>query len=185
MDAGRPHPDFSARKRTDASRVQERLIGPERRRRVEDRRNRIAAILILVAAVWSLGLVIAGSVLPVYNGESISNADGVTFVSETLVAQNGAWVLIPVAVPLVVCGVVALALRRRSVRVAWVAVGLLGVFALLSIPSIGLFIIPVVAVLARAVMLSTPRAPQSAPAPVNPAAAAPTAPDRGRPAHLW
>ena len=174
--------------------MQDRLIRADRRARVHDRRNRIAAILLLVAAVWSLGLVIAGSVLPVYNGESITNADGVTFVSETLVAQNGAWVLIPVTAPLLVCGVVALALRRRrvasgghSVRVAWAAVGLLSVFTLLSIPSIGLFIIPVVAVLARAVMLSTPPAATSAPAPpqVSPAAAAPTAPDRGRPAHLW
>jgi fatty acid desaturase len=186
-----PRPDFSARKRTEGSRVQDRLIGPDGRRQREDRRNRMSTILILVAAVWSLGLVIAAVALPVYNGESITNANGVTFVSETLVAQNGAWVLIPVAVPLVVCGVVALALRRKRAlgsahggRVAWAAIGLLGVFTLLSIPSIGLVIIPVVILLARAVTLSAPPADE-APAPVSPAAAAPTAPDPGRPAHLW
>ncbi len=112
----------------------------------------------IAATVWSLGLIIAAFALPVYNGESISDSSGVTFTSTTLVANQGAWVLIPTAVPLVVCGVVALALRRKRAagdgRIAWLAVGLLGVFALISILSIGAVVLPTVLLLARAVMLT-------------------------------
>jgi hypothetical protein len=124
------------------------------------RRERVAVRLTIAAAVWSLGLVIGALVLPVYDG-TISTRDGTTFVAETIVAGNGAWVLIPISVPLVMCLVVAVALRRkragtdrRSGVVAWVAIAVLGAFALFSILWIGAFIIPVAILLAAGATLS-------------------------------
>jgi hypothetical protein len=149
-----------------------------------DRRNRLASRLVLIAAAWSLGLLIAASILPVYNGESISNTDGVTFTSTTLVGRQGAWVLIPAVIPLLFCGVVWLALRRKragedqlATRGAWLAIALLGAFGLLAILSIGGLVIPVVILLARAVVLTSP--------PPSPAAAAPTVRDRAPRVPLW
>ncbi len=170
-------PDFSAR-RSAGGALQDRAVRPERRRRGErpdarSRRNRLAAQLTLVAAVWSLGLVIAAVALPVYNTTTVSNAAGTTLITTTLVAGQGAWVLIPVLIPLVITGVVALALRRKRAgagasarpgRIAWTAVGLLAAFALFSILSIGGFVIPVALLLAGATKLSAPprRAVQAA-----------------------
>jgi hypothetical protein len=169
--AARPRrltPDFSARKRRASERGTDLTA--------RERRNRLAAQLTLVAAVWSLGLVIAAVALPVDNTTSPS-PDGTTFVTKTLVAGQGAWVLIPVVVPLVITGVVALALRRkragagagagtRAGRIAWAAIALLTAFALFSILSIGGFVLPVAIVLACAARLSR-------------AEAAPTGQDRG------
>jgi hypothetical protein len=178
---------FSGRKRVpDSARARSASEGAGERR---DRRNRLASRLVLIAAAWSLGLLIAASVLPVYNGESISNRDGVTFTSTTLVASQGAWVLIPTAIPLLFCAAVWLALRRKrggddklGGRVAWLAIALLCVFALLAILSIGGFVIPVVVLLARAAMLTSPPPSPAAP---SPAAAAPTAPDPAPRVPLW
>ncbi len=181
--AARPTPDFPARRRA-AGEIDRsaRRTSPEERRA---RRNRLASRLVVVASAWSLGLLIAASALPVYNGESISNSAGVTFTSTTLVGSQGAWVLIPTAIPLLLCGFVWLALRRKradgnqlAARLAWVAIGLLGLFALLSILSIGGFVIPTILLLARATALSTPPAP-------SPAAVEPTAPAPARREHLW
>jgi hypothetical protein len=184
---------FSARKRvTDPApvpRASDATPAPPAARRAEDRRDRrnsMASRLIIIAAAWSLGLLIAASILPVYNGESISNSDGVTFTNTTLVGSQGAWVLIPAVIPLLMCGVVWLALRRKragtdqlGTRVAWVAVALLTVFALLAILSIGGFVIPAVILLARAVVLTTP------PPRPSRAAAAPRAPDPAPRVPLW
>jgi hypothetical protein len=173
--------NFSARKRASGA-----APSPTRRRAERrERRNRLASRLVLIAAAWSLGLLIAASVLPVYNGESISNTAGVTFTHTTLVASQGAWVLIPAVIPLLLCGVVWLGLRRErargdglGARVGWVAISLLVIFALLAILSIGGFVIPAAILLARAVALTTPPPP-------SPAAAAPTAPDPAPRVPLW
>lgn len=162
---GSSKPDFSARKQRvtegDALALRPRARQDSDAPDGRARRGALAMRLIVVAAVWSLGLVIAALILPVYNGETISNSIGVSFTTETLVAGKGAWVLVPVAVPLVICGVVALALRRRrsgtgqrSSLVAWSAVGLLAAFGLYTILSIGAFIIPVALLLAGGIALT-------------------------------
>jgi hypothetical protein len=126
------------------------------------RRNRMAVRLTIVAVIWSLGLVIGVLVLPVYNTTALS-ADGTTFITETVVAGQGAWVLIPVAVPLAVTGVVALALRRmragadgHSGPLPWAAIVALAALGLVLILSIGGLMIPVALALARAVTLTSP-----------------------------
>jgi hypothetical protein len=158
-------PDFSARKARAGAGVERRAIdtGARARRPREERRNRLAVQLTIVAAIWSLGLLVAAVALPVYETTSES-ADGTTFIATTLVAGQGAWVLIPVLVPLMITGVVALALRSRRAgagarhsQIAWAAIGLLVAFAAFSILSIGGFAIPVALLLGRATMLTTPR----------------------------
>ena len=117
-----------------------------------------------MAFVWSLGLILAAVFLPVID-EAVVTPSGTTLTGETLVQVNGPWVLIPVAVPAVICAVVAVALRRKwtrgetgSGRVAWVATGLLGAFALFAILSIGAFVVPVVLALAWAAAVTPPAA---------------------------
>jgi hypothetical protein len=103
-----------------------------------------------IAFIWSLGLILAALVLPAYDVSQASPA-GPTLYTVTMVRENGGWVLIPVAVPAALCAVVGLALRRGRRTIAWAATGVLAAFALLLIASIGLFVIPVAALLAWAI----------------------------------
>jgi LPXTG-motif cell wall-anchored protein len=75
----------------------------------------------------------------------------------TLVGENGSGVLFVVGIPLAVVVLVGamLMLRRRRRRhgagpLAWTVVGLLGGFTFLAMLTIGIFIIPVVVMLAIA-----------------------------------
>jgi hypothetical protein len=115
------------------------------------------------ALVWSLGLVVAAVLVPAYGGQTVSDSRGLTLTSATLVQVNGAKVLIPVVIPAVTSLVVILSLRRRRTTgerwteiVAWTAVGLLAVVALLGILSIGAFMIPVAVLLALSIRLVPP-----------------------------
>lgn len=114
-----------------------------------NRSGRVASRVSVVAFVWALGLILAALLVPVYS-QAESTSSGLTLTTVTLVQENGPSVLIPVAVPALICTVVGLALRRKCLRggrrsgtVAWVGVGLLAVFALLSGLSIGIFVVPV------------------------------------------
>jgi hypothetical protein len=72
----------------------------------------------------------------------------VTHGSATLVSVNGRGILLVVGVPLVATALVGGALWRRGPRrgagvLAWTIAGLLAVFNVLALASIGLFVIPV------------------------------------------
>jgi hypothetical protein len=127
-------------------------------------RGRRAARANAAAFIWSLGLILAAVFVPVY-GQAVTTSSGPTLTTLTLIQENGIWVLIPVAAPALICAVVAVALRRkcslgsrRSAAVAWVATGVLAALTLISIASIGLFLVPVVVLLAWAARVS-PLAP--------------------------
>jgi hypothetical protein len=131
-------------------------------------RGRRATQVTTAAFVWSLGLIFAALFAPV-QGQAVSTSEGPTLTTLTVVQQKGAWVLIPVAVPALASLVVAAALWLRRARgsqvggtVAWSANGVLAAFALFSIASIGVFIVPVVLLLAWATRVSPP-GPTSAP----------------------
>ena len=118
------------------------------------RRYRLALRLTIAAVVWSLGLILAALLLPAYNGQTVSNAQGLTLTTATLVEVNGFGVLIPVAIPALASIVVAASVRRRrthgrdrSATVAWVMIALLAALALLTILSIGIFLAPVLVLL--------------------------------------
>lgn len=115
--------------------------------------------LTALALVWSVGLLVAAVVIPFYGSAG------------TLVDQNGSHVLFVVAVPAFISVIVWIALRRKCSRggrasgyVAWLGVSALGVFCLLAILTIGVFVIPVAVLLAGAVS-STPSGPLATPAP--------------------
>jgi len=115
---------------------------------------RLASRLTTAALVWSLGLLVVALLAPVYNGHTEAGSGGLTVTTVTFVQANGWWVLGPVALPAVACAVVAFALRvksrgpsRRASMIAWFAVGLVAALALGSIVTIGVLILPVVALL--------------------------------------
>ena len=117
-----------------------------------------------VAALWSVLLVVGALVAPAYQSSttySRGTADGpitgeVTS-TRTLVEVNGAGVLLVVAVPLAGVAAVSLSLlsRRRRRRagagpLAWTVVGLLGALAFVALMSVGIFMLPAVALLGLA-----------------------------------
>ena len=97
-----------------------------------------AWIVLAIAALWSVGLLVAAVTVPVYN------------TGETLTEVNGAGALGAVAITLVVTAAVALAIWRRrwagrlgAGPSAWTLCVLLLLFCLISGFSIGLFVLPV------------------------------------------
>jgi hypothetical protein len=111
-------------------------------------RGRRAFVLTLLAFAWSTGLLVAALYAPEYG-------------STTLVQENGSGVLIPVGIPAVISAAVWLALWCRCTRggavsgvVAWTCVSLLGLFCLIALASIGLFVMPVAVLLAGATSLT-------------------------------
>ena len=134
-------------------------------------RARTRAALV-VATLWSVGLLVGAATLPAYSGSSLgTTADGEptgSTATSTLVEANGAGVLVVIAVPLVASLVVtALLLVRRRVSgprlpwlvaAAWLAVAACGALAVLGLLSIGVYVLPVAAALAVAVATSGPGA---------------------------
>jgi hypothetical protein len=113
--------------------------------------GRSALLCTSLALLWSLGLLVAALVVPIYG-------------SATLADENGRGVLIVVAIPALVTVTVWLALWRRCLRggrlsglIAWTGVIALSGFCLLALLSIGIFVVPVVLLLARAVLLTPDR----------------------------
>jgi len=106
-----------------------------------------------LALLWSIGLVVAALVAPVYG-------------SATLIEENGRGVLLVVSVPAFISAVAWIALWRRCTRggrisgqVAWACVGVLAAFSLVGILTIGVFVAPVALLLARAVSLTPSGSP--------------------------
>lgn len=114
------------------------------------RLGQVASVALLVAAVGAAALIVAGFFAPMYESHGVSSSGEVTRGTETLVGQNGLGSVAALTVPLLATVVVGLALWRRSrsgAVVAWTVTGLLAVITLLSMLSIGVFILPVTAAL--------------------------------------
>jgi hypothetical protein len=128
---------------------------------VAERRWWLAVRMTGAATVWSLGLLLAALLVPAYDGETSSPDTGVTLTRVTLVQSKGVWALLLVVVPLLASILVAAAMvyRRRddarwAVPVAWSAIGVLALIALLGITSVGAFMLPAAALLALSVRLA-------------------------------
>jgi hypothetical protein len=111
-------------------------------------RGRTAFVLTVLAFVWSIGLLLGALFAPAYG-------------STTLVQENGSDVLLPVAVPAFISLAVWLALWRKCTHggrasgvVAWTCVSILAAFCVLALFSIGIFVVPVAALLAWAVSVT-------------------------------
>jgi hypothetical protein len=112
--------------------------GPGRRR----------GIALVVAAVCSIGLFVAGLTVPVYT--VVTSGPGraaSTETSTTLVAENGSWIVVLLLFPLLATSVVAVALIGRAhpsaITLAWSVTGAVAVFNLLAMLTIGIFLVPV------------------------------------------
>jgi hypothetical protein len=115
--------------------------------------------LTLSAFVWGIALVVSAFVLPMYGSSSASAPSRVSVPSapSTLVQVNGLGVLVPVGLPALIAAVIWFALHRKCSRgsrpsgyIAWALICLLIAFCLVAIASIGLFVVPVAALLAAA-----------------------------------
>ena len=112
------------------------------------KRGRRAFWLTAGAFAWGAALVAAALLVPVSG-------------SQTLVQENGSHVLIVMAAPAVIAALVAIALRVRCSRggsvsgyVAWVLIAVVFAECLLGIASVGLYIVPVALLLARAATIA-------------------------------
>jgi uncharacterized membrane protein YhaH (DUF805 family) len=136
---------------------------------MERDRLRWASALTILAVGYGAALIAAAALLPASTGESSSasmSSSGAQVVtatqstSSTLLQDNGPWVLLAVGMPLLIAIIVAVALRRRRLHsgrssgyLAWSAIGVLAAFCLLALLSIGVFVAPVVGLLAVATSL--------------------------------
>lgn len=114
------------------------------------------------AVLWGLALIVGALVVPAYSGSASDSAGHVWTTTATLVQANGVRVLMPVSVPAVCAVLLWMVLHRRCSRggqaaLAWALTGLLCAFALVAV-SIGVFVLPLVALLAVGVHL-TPNGP--------------------------
>jgi hypothetical protein len=129
--------------------------------------GRPASVALVIAGVWGLGLVVAGFVVPMYRTIRQSESGEVARGSDTLVGANGLGVVVVLAVPFVVTVLVGWALLLRAHRgglpVAWTLTGLVAGLTFLSMPSIGLFIIPITVSLVVACASSHPQPGQLGP----------------------
>lgn len=127
----------------------------------------VARIALVLALVWSALLVLAAFTLPLYGVASESaTVVGAGDVDEiagtaTLVQVNGSTAVLVLAIPLAVTLLVGLLLGvgGRGPRAgAWAVTALLGVFTVLALLSVGLFMVPVVVALVVACASAASRA---------------------------
>jgi hypothetical protein len=113
--------------------------------------DRVTSVLLTLAAMYGVGIVVAGFVAPLYESSTSSSSGADTDSMDTLVGANGTGVVFALLVPLLVTLIVAVALllrpRRGALPVAWTVTGVLAAFNLVAMLSIGIFIIPVTAAL--------------------------------------
>lgn len=128
--------------------------------RLAERRWRLAVRMTAAAGVCAFGLLLAALLLPTSGGDTTSQGVA-TLTQETFVQSQGAWALALVAMPLLATGVVAAAVvhRRRddarwAAPAAWTAIGVLALLALLSITSVGAFMVPIGVLLTLSVRLA-------------------------------
>lgn len=126
----------------------------------------------MIAALYATAFLFVGAFAPTYSStSSATSSDGVTTHSSssaTMVAVNGVRVLFVLALPLLSVGLVWVSVMWRRGHghldagvLAWIVVGLLGVMSFLAMLSIGIFIVPLVVLLAAACA----KAPMTAPKP--------------------
>ncbi len=125
------------------------------------RLGRVASLALLFAALYGAALIVGGFLAPVYESTSGSSSGEATHGTDTLVGVNGLGVVIVLGLPLLMTLAVGCALwqgpRRGAIPVAWTLTGLLAVFNLLAMLSIGVFVVPVTVALIVACGTRRPR----------------------------
>ncbi|HEY5431374.1 MAG TPA: hypothetical protein VIK04_19825 [Solirubrobacteraceae bacterium] len=128
--------------------------------RIVARRWALALRLIVVAFVWSVGLIVTGLFIPTYPSDTASPVTGVTLTSSTLLQSKGAWAMVLVTLPAIGAVAVLVLLRARRydggewrLRVAWAMVTAVTLESLLGILSVGAYMLPVPVLLALSLRL--------------------------------
>lgn len=126
------------------------------------RSRRVATVLCGLAVAWAAAAAVGLAVLPTGESATVtSDADGriVTVVERTTLLENeGTGVLVLLAAPAVVAALaLAAGLLRRARPVRLVLGGLLWLFSLAGMMTIGLFLMPVAVGVLVAGALSVPR----------------------------
>ena len=124
---------------------------------VRARRRRLALRAAGGGVAWSLGLLLTGLLVPLYDGQTSADANGLTLSTATYVQRTGAWVLIPLALPLIASVVAAGAVARsdrRLRRAAGAAVLGTAVLGLVLVASGGVLLLPVAILLTAALRLT-------------------------------
>ncbi len=131
---------------------------------VRTRRRRLALRAAGGGVAWSLGLLLTGLLVPLYDGQTRADAAGLTLSTATYVQRTGAWVLIPLALPLLAGVVVAIAVARpdpRLRRVAAAAVLCIAILGLVLVTTGGVVLLPAAILLAVALWLTRPVSPDA------------------------
>jgi len=129
---------------------------------VRTRRRRLALRAAGGGVAWSLGLLLTGLLVPLYDGQTRADANGLTLSSATYVQRTGAWVLIPLALPLLAGVAAAVAVARPDPRLrrgAGAAVLCTAILGLVLVASGGIVLLPAAILLAVALGLAPPAAP--------------------------
>lgn len=123
-------------------------------------------VCVVLALLWSLLVLVAAFVAPVYGSSSCAGVVGgpsqCVDSTRTMVEVNGVIAVVVMLIPLVVTVVVALGLgngSRAGMTAAWTASVILAVLTLLALLSVGVVWVPVVVLLLLAcVLMQTYRA---------------------------
>ena len=129
---------------------------------VVSRRRRLAIRLTAAALAWSIALLVTAVVAPLYDGQTTSDANGLTLGTATYVQRNGVWVVIPLVVPMIAGVATGLALLRpdpRRRRLALLAVAVLALLGVVLVVTGGVLLLVPAVLLALALRLTrTPAA---------------------------
>jgi hypothetical protein len=122
--------------------------------------GRGSTIALLVAGVWSLGVLVAGFTVPVYTEVTETpGSKAFTRSSETLIAVNGSGAVLVLLIPLLITAIVTPALVAHAhpagMAVAWSVSGLFAAFNLLAMLTIGIALVPITLALLVACALAT------------------------------
>jgi hypothetical protein len=111
------------------------------------RLGRVPLVALVLAAAYSVAVLVAAFVAPVYESDSSSSSGATSQGADTLVGVNGPGVAIVMVVPLLVtlavAAVLSMAPPRRALPIAWTLTGLLAAGNLLAMLSVGVFVLPV------------------------------------------
>lgn len=126
---------------------------------VATRRRRLALRLAAAALVWSLGLLFTALVVPLYNGQTTSDANGLTLSTATYVQRFGAWTLIPLVLPALAAVAGLAAVTRPSEarrRAAQALTAITAVAGIVFVVSGGVVLLPVALLTAAGLRLVRP-----------------------------
>ena len=112
--------------------------------------------------VWSLGLLLTAVLVPLYDGQTSTDANGLTLSTATYVQRYGAWVLIPLLAALLAAVAAVLAVTRPAPalrRAALAAAAGVTVLGLVLVTNGGILLAPVAIALGVALRLTRPAPP--------------------------